>query len=81
MNSLDRAHLLEQLAERLQRGGVTHPNVAAAVLAARGATRSDQITYARKLRIKIVDLRAAEAGQLDLDELPERLRAELAAKD
>ncbi len=74
MNSLNRAHLLEHLAERLQRGGVSHPDVAAAVLAARGASRADMITYARRLRIRVEDLRAAEAGEVSIDDLPLRLR-------
>ena len=74
MNSLHCEYLLEHLAERLQQGGVEHPQVAAAVLAARGATRTDQAAYARKLRIKIADLRQAEAGHLPIDQLPAPLR-------
>ncbi|MEZ5378830.1 MAG: hypothetical protein R2733_20180 [Acidimicrobiales bacterium] len=75
MNSLNREHLLEHLAERLQQGGVRHPAVAAAVLAARGATRCDQRTYARQLRIRLADLQAAEAGETALDDLPPQLRS------
>ncbi len=75
MNSLDREHLLEQLAERLQRGGVSHPIAAAAVLAARGATHLDQVGYARRIRIRVADLQAAEAGTVAFDRLPARLQA------
>ncbi len=79
MNSLDREHLLEQLAERLQRGGISHPTVAAAVLAARGATHTDQLGYARRIRIRLDELKAAEAGEVAFDQLPARLRAVIEA--
>ncbi len=75
MNSLNREYLLEQLAERLQRGGISHPTVAAAVLAARGATRTDQLGYARRIRIRLDELKAAEAGEVAFDDLPLRLQA------
>lgn len=54
--------------------GARHPEVAASVLAVRGAAGLDPDAFARRAGVDADLLRRAEAGELGRDELPGALR-------
>ena len=66
--------LHDRFADLLELHGARHPEVAAAVLAVRGATGSDQETFARRAGVDAETLRRAEAGELAREQLPGALR-------
>ena len=64
----------ERVADELQLEGAAHPEVAAAVLAVRGASGLDRPAFARRCGVDPHLLCRAEAGELARDELPGALR-------
>lgn len=71
--------LVARLAQQVTGDGARWPEVAAAVLADRGATGLDQVGYARALGVSTSSLERAESGSIGPDELPGPLRRVLAA--
>jgi hypothetical protein len=67
-------HLLEHLTERLRQGGTPHPDVAAAVLAARGRTRLGQADFAKTNGLDATELGRAEDGDVPHSQLSVGLR-------
>ena len=63
-----------RIVDELWLGGAAHPEVAAAVLAVRGATGLDQCSFARRAGVDVVQLQRAEAGDVPRDQLPGALR-------
>lgn len=66
--------LHERVADDLGLAGARHPDVAASVLAARGAAGLRAESFARRAGVDVRLLRRAEAGELSADELPQPLR-------
>jgi hypothetical protein len=66
--------LHERFTDLLELHGARHPEVAAAVLAVRGAAGADQETFARRAGVDLETLRRAEAGDLARSQLPGALR-------
>ena len=66
--------LHDRFADLLELHGARHPDVAAAVLAARGAAGADQETFAQRAGVDLETLCRAEAGDLGDDQLPDALR-------
>ena len=64
----------DRVAEALWLAGAAHPDVAASVLAVRGASGLDQRSFARRAGVDVVLLRRVEAGEVARDELPGALR-------
>ncbi len=63
-----------RVADDLELRGARHPEVAAAVLAVRGATGLDQDGFARRAGVSVDLLREVERGGLGRDQLPGALR-------
>ena len=68
------SELHHRLADVLELHGARHPDVAAAILAVRGAAGADQETFARRAGVEADTLRRAEAGELAREQLPGALR-------
>lgn len=66
--------LHERVADDLGLAGARHPEVAASLLAARGAAGLRVESFARRTGVDTEVLRRAEAGELSVDELPHPLR-------
>jgi hypothetical protein len=66
--------LHERVADDLGLAGAQHPDVAASLLAARGAAGLRTEPFARRTGVDVTVLRRAEAGELSVDELPQPLR-------
>ena len=66
--------LHERFADLLELHGARHPDVAAAVLAVRGAAGADQEPFARRAGVDLATVRRAEAGDLAREQLPGALR-------
>ena len=64
----------DRVAEALWVAGAAHPDVAASVLAVRGASGLDQRDFARRAGVDVLLLRRVEAGEVARDELPGALR-------
>lgn len=62
------------VADAIAAGGGPHPEVAAAVLAVRGASGLEPDAFARRAGVGVDVLRRAEAGEIDRDQLPGALR-------
>lgn len=71
--------LAARLVEKVAATGARWPDVAAAVLADRGATGLGSGAYARSLGVSGSVLEQAEAGSLGPDDLPPALRRVVAA--
>lgn len=66
--------VLARVADELGLRGAAHPEVAAAVVAVRGASGLDEASFARRAGVDVALLRRAEAGELPRDQLPGPLR-------
>lgn len=66
--------LHERVADDLGLAGARHPEVAASLLAARGAAGLRLESFARRTGVEVTVLRRAEAGEMSADELPPPLR-------
>ena len=63
-----------RVADAIGAGGGLHPEVAAAVLAVRGAAGLEPDAFARRAGVDVDVLRRVEAGEIDRDQLPGALR-------
>jgi hypothetical protein len=68
------AELQGRIAAAIGQRGACHPEVAASVLAVRGAAGLAPEPFARRAGVDVDLLRRAEAGELARDELPGALR-------
>jgi hypothetical protein len=66
---------LTKLRERLAAAGAAHPDLAAAVLVARGARLLDQPGFAELLGVPLAHLRSWESGARSPDAVPRRIAA------
>jgi transcriptional regulator with XRE-family HTH domain len=66
---------LTRLRERLAAAGVPHPELAAAVLVARGRRLLDQRAFAELLGVPVAHLRSWESGSRSPTEVPRRIAA------
>ena len=64
----------QRVADAFGARGVRHPEVAASVLAVRGATGLGPDAFARRAGVDVEVLRRAEAGEVSRDQLPGALR-------
>ena len=69
-----RAELHARVADVLELHGARHPEVAASVLAVRGASGLDRTAFATRAGVDVTVLRRAEAGEIARDDLPGALR-------
>lgn len=69
-----RSDLHGRIADTIGGHGARHPEVAASVLAVRGAAGLDPDAFARRAGVDLDLLSRAEAGELGRDELPGALR-------
>jgi hypothetical protein len=67
------------VARALDRSGVRWPRVAAAALQVRGRSGLSPDELARRLGVHADVVRSAEAGECDVDQLPEPLRGQVRA--
>lgn len=70
----DRSRLERALADRLRAAGLTHPQVAAAAMAARAAAGLTVEGWSRRLGVPVPVVLAVEGGELGAAELPAALR-------
>lgn len=64
---------LTRLRRRLQEAGAVHPDLAAAVLVARGRRLLDQPAFAELLGVPVAHLRSWESGSRSPDAVPRRI--------
>ena len=69
-----RSELHARVADVLELHGARHPEVAASILAVRGASGLDRESFAARAGVDISVLGRAEAGEIGRDELPGALR-------
>jgi hypothetical protein len=66
---------LTKLRQRLAAAGAPHPDLAAAVLVARGRRLLDQAAFADLLGVPLAHLRSWESGRRSPDAVPRRIAA------
>jgi hypothetical protein len=71
---VDTAAVRQRVAAVVGSSGARHPEVAASVLAVRGASGLAPDAFARRAGVDIEVLRRAEAGEISRDQLPGSLR-------
>jgi hypothetical protein len=69
----DRARLERALADRLAAAGLTHPQVAAAAVAARASAGLTVEGWARRLEVPVSVVLAVEGGEVGASDLPASL--------